>query len=351
MVLSEAVSSVTRNMIVPKAFDTITKGSPFLLTLLANAESWKTGLKYEAIIKYQDTTNGGNAGISDRLDTDRQNTRTKMEFEPKLAYKPVVVANIETTLNSGDEQVLSLLETEFDSQAQSLHMVLASNLFTGNGSGNSWDSLANAADDATNFSTYGGKSRSTYPTIKGYYLASTGALTQAKLATAHDAVSVGTEYPNKIVTTKLLWSVYESTLSSTVFQNYVTSGYPMMDAFGMVGSKEGRAAEAGFNVLFYRGIPVIKDESVPTGKVYLIDTNFFGFKGIKIDGLKQLNFKKNNDGVPNGVVGKVKSTLGFNFRDLMSPVDQLAEVGHLIYSGNFISTNPRLQGQLNAATA
>jgi hypothetical protein len=31
---------------------------------------------------------------------------------------------------------------------------------------------------------------------------------------------------------------------------------------------------------------------------------------------------------------------------MMSPVDQLAEVGHIIYAGNFISENPRLQGQM-----
>ncbi len=348
MQFSEAVTSVTRSFIVPKVFDTVTKGSPVLLKLLQNAKPWRTGTAYEVIVKYQDSTNGGNTGIADRLDTDRQNVRTKMSFNPKMAYKPVVLANIETTLNEGDEKVVDLLEAEFDSQAQSLCNLMSQNLFTGNGSGDEWDSLDNAADDGTNYPTYGGLSRTTYTSLDGYYLASAGALTLAKLATAYDAVEIGMDKPDIIATTKALWSVYESLLTPTVRAGYTQNGFPRMNAFGMVSGKEGLAGEQGFEVLFFRGSPIVKDEQIPSGRLYLINTNFFGFKGINLKGknIRQLNFKKSNDGVPQGVVGRIPSTKGFNFRDLMSPVDQLAEVGHIIYAGNFISENPRLQGQL-----
>lgn len=346
MTFSEAVTSVTRSYIVPKSFDTISKGSPVLMKLLQNAKAWKTGIRYDVIIKYQDTTNGGNTGVADRLDTDRQNVRTTMNFNPKMAYKPIVVANIETTLNEGDERVIDLLEAEFDSQAQSLMQVMATNLWTGSGVGNSWDSIYNAADDATNFTTYGGLSRSTYTTIKGYYLASAGALTLAKMATAYDAVQIGNDTPDIIATTKALWSVYESLLTPTVRAGYTQNGYPKINAFGMVSGAQALAGNQGFDVLFFRGTPIVKDEQIPSGKMFLINSNYFGFKGINVSGLKQVNFKKKNDGVPLGIPGRIPSTRGFNFRDMMSPVDQLAEVGHLIYAGNFISENPRLQGQM-----
>lgn len=316
------------------------------MKLLQNAKPWKSGVLYEVIIKYQDTTNGGNTGIADKLDTDRQNVRTKMTFAPKMAYKPVVIANIEQTLNQGDEQVIDLLEAEFDSQAQSLMQVMATNLWTGTGSGNNWDSIYNAADDGTNFPTYGGLSRTTYTSIKGYYLAAAGSLTLAKMATAYDAVTVGNDTPDIIATTKSLWSTYESLLTPTVRAGYTQNGYPKMNAYGMLPRAEGLAGNQGFDVLFFRGTPVVRDEQVPSGKMFFINTNYFGFKGINIKGLKQVNFKKLSDGVPMGVPGRVPSTRGFNFRDMMSPVDQLAEVGHLIYAGNFISENPRLQGQM-----
>lgn len=316
------------------------------MKLLQNAKPWKTGVSYDVVVKYQDSTNGGNTGIADKLDTDRQNVRTTMSFKPKMAYKPIVIANIEQTLNEGDERVIDLLEAEFDSQAQSLLQVMSSNLWTGTGVGNSWDSINNAADDGTNYSTYGSLSRTTYTSLKGYYLASAGALTLAKMATAYDAVSVGNDTPDIIATTKSLWSTYESLLQPTVRAGYTQNGYPKMNAFGMVPRTEGMAGMAGFDVLFFRGTPVVKDESIPSGKMFFINTNYFGFKGINIKGLKQVNFKKQNDGVPAGVPGRIPSTLGFNFRDMMSPVDQLAEIGHIIYAGNFISENPRLQGQM-----
>lgn len=349
MVFNEDVTSVTRNTIIPKVYDTVTKGSPLLMTLLKTAKSWKSGLKYEVPIKYMDTTNGGNYGIADKFDTERQNVRTKMEFEVKMAAKPVVLAKIETTLNMGDEQVVDLLEAEFDSQAQSLANLMAQNLYTGTGSGNSWDSLYEAADDGTNFSTYGGKSRTTYTSIKGYYLASAGTITLAKFATAHDAVTVGVDSPTQIVTTKSIWSTYESLLTPSIRANYTTSGYPKMDAYGMVAARAGMGAEQGFDVLFFRGSPVIKDEQMPSGKVFFVNSNYFSFKGVKIKGYKTLGFKKTSDAVPEGVPGRVPMTLGFNFKDMQEPTDQAAEVGHLIYAGNFFSENPRTLGQMVGA--
>lgn len=320
------------------------------MKLLQNAKPWRTGFRYDVIVKYQDSTNGGNVGIADKLDTDRQNVRTTMQFFPKMAYKPIVIANIEQTLNQGDEQVIDLLEAEFDSQAQSLMQLMAQNLWTGTGAGNSWDSAATAADDSTNYSTYGGLARSTYTSLKGYYLASAGSTTLAKLATAYDAVIVGTDMPDIIATTKAIWSTYESLLTPTVRAGYTQNGYPKMNGFGMLGNAQALAGQQGFDVLFFRGTPVVRDEQIPSGSIFLLNTNYFGMKGIKIQGLKQVNFKKSNDGVPAGVPGRVPSTLGFNFRDMMSPVDQLAEVGHLVYAGDFISENPRLQGQLTGAS-
>ena len=177
MQFSSAVTTVTRNYIVPKVYDTITKGSPVLMSLLQNAMSWKTGVKYEVIFQHTDTTNGGNTGIADRLDTDRQNTRVNGTFEPKQAYKPVVIANIEQVLNMGDERVVELFAAEFDTQGRSLMTLMSSNLYTGTGVGNEFDSIDNAADDGTNYPVYANLSRTTYPSLKGYYLANAGALT------------------------------------------------------------------------------------------------------------------------------------------------------------------------------
>ena len=348
------VTTVTRTKIVPKCYDTITKGSPLLMTILQNAKEWATGTKFEFPIQYQDTTNGGNTGVADVLDSDRQNTRVTASFEPKMCYKPVVVADLETTLNQGDERIINLFDIEFDTQAKSIARLMAQNMYTGTGVGNAWDSLYGAADDATNVATYGGLARGTYTSWKGYYLASAGALTLNKMATAYDAVEAGMDSPDIISTTKSLWSKYEALLTPTTRNNYTTSGYPRMNAFGMIpGMAPSAGANAGFNVLFFRGTPIAKDEACPSGKMFMVNTKYFGFKGITLKSDAQgrkyetLNFKRSGtDETPKGTIGNVPSTKGFQFRALMSPVDQLAEVGYLLYAGNFISENPRLQGQM-----
>ena len=352
MIFNTAVTTTTREFILKKVYDQVTTGTPGLMTFLQSPKEWKTGTSYQFPIKYQDTTNGGNMGIADKLDTSRQNVRVTASFNLKATNKPVVVAIAETTANMGDEQIVDLLDTEFDSQAQSLMNVLAQNLYTGNGTGNDWDSLANAASDSTLFATYGNLARSSYSAFSGYYLASTGALTLAKLATAHDAVTIGVDSPDMSFTTKAIWSTYESLLTPSVRANFSTSGYPKMNAFGGVSSTPGQGGDQGFVYLTFRGTPIAKDEQVPSGKFFLVNKKGFGFVGFNYqdDSIMTANFKGTSDAVPSGVPGNVKSTRGFQFRKMMSPVDQLTKVGYLIYAGNFVGTLPRLQGTLAGAS-
>ena len=352
MIFNAAVTTTTREFILRKVYDQVTNGTPGLMTFLSKPKEWKSGTSYKFAIKYQDTTNGGNIGIADRLDTDRQNVRVQAEFNLKATYKPVVVAIAETTANMGDEQIVDLLDTEFDSQAQSLINNLASNLYTGNGTGNDWDSLANAGSDSTLFATYGGLSRSTYSAFSGYYLASTGALTLAKLATAFDATTKGIDTPDLCLTTKAIWSTYESLLTPSVRANFQVSGYPKMNAFGGVSSNAGQGGDQGFVYLSFRGTGIAKDEQVPSGKFFLTNTKNFGFVGFDYqdENIMKANFKQTTDAVPAGVPGNVKSTYGFQFRKMMSPVDQLTKVGYLLYAGNFVATQPRLQGTMAAVS-
>lgn len=355
MIFNAAVTTTTREKILPDVYDQVTTGTPGLMTFLQNqsqTKEWNTGTSLQFPIKYQDTTNGGNMGIADRLDTDRQNVRVRTNFTLKAANKPVVVAIAETTANMGDEQIITLLDTEFDSQAQSLMTLMAQNLYTGNGTGNEWDSLANAASDSTLFATYGDLARSTYTNWQGYYLASTGALTLAKLATADDAVTIGVDSPDLSLTTKAIWSSYEALLTPSVRANFSTGGYPKMNAWGGVPTSAGLGGSQGFVYLTFRGTPIAKDEQVPSGKFFLVNSKGFGFSGFDYQDpdIITANFKNTTDAVPAGVPGNVKSTRGFQFRKMMSPVDQLTKVGYLIYAGNFIATECRLQGTMNAVS-
>lgn len=353
MQFSPAVTTITRTLIPKKIFDTVTLGTPGLMTFMRASKEWTTGTSYAPVIQYQDTTNGGNTGIANQLDSDRQNTRVGMNFEVKMAYKPVVVADIEVTLNKGDEQIVQLLEAEFDTQGKSLLNVMAQNLYLGTGSGDSWDSLASAASDSTVYATYGGLSRSTYTSINGYYLASAGAITLAKLATGFDEVTVGMDEPTVMLTTKSIWSSYEALLTPTLRASFQTFAAPNYDQYGMLmDSKSNAFGTQGFRAITYRGVPVVKDEQVPSGKFIFANQTAFNMKGVSIEGkdYDTLNFKKVSNAVPTGVPGNVPSAKGFNFRVMKAPVDQLSQVGYLLFAGNFCSENPRLLGTMSGVS-
>lgn len=362
MQFSENVTTVTRTYVIPDLFSQINVGSPLALTLLAEGIEWTTGTAYEIPIKYALSTNGGVTGIADQLDSDREDNKTKFSFQPRSFYKPVVVASIEQHLNKGDERVLDLVTTEMHSQMQDLMEGWADQAYAGTGSGNQWSSIQLAADDGTNYGTYGTLSRTTIPNaIDGYYLSSTGSITLAKLATAYDATEKGTDSATMIPTTKALWSVYEALLTPTVHANYTATGSQMasMTPDGIVMGKEGLSGTQGFRAVTYRGTPVVKDEHCPSGKVFFLNTRKNGkFRNLGLAAIDlssesmfgTVNFSKES-GDPQGTFGSRKAPKGFSFRDMMMPVDQRANVGYLFIDGEICSSEPRLQGQLTGATA
>lgn len=123
-------------------------GNVALLRVLGNAKSWSSGIRYDVPIKYVKSTTGGLVPVGGELDTTRQSTRVKMQFEVQRIHKPVVIDDIEETVNEGDERVLDLLQTETESIAQDLVDDLGGYFYTGTGAtGSSFDSILNAADD------------------------------------------------------------------------------------------------------------------------------------------------------------------------------------------------------------
>lgn len=361
MQFSENVTTVTRTYVVPDVFSQINLSSPLATMVLSEGIEWVTGTAYEIPIKYALSTNGGVTGIADQLDSNREDNKTKMSFQPRSIYKPIVVASIEQHLNKGDERVLDLLSSEIHSQSQDLMEGFADQTYAGTASGNEWSSISMAADDGTNYGTYGSLSRTTYTALDGYYLASTGSITLAKLATAYDATEKGTDSATGGFMTKTLWSAYEALLTPTVHAQYSAVGSQMasMTPDGIVMGKDGLSGTQGFKAVTYRGTPMMKDEHCPSGKLFFVNTRKsgkfrnFGMAAIDMSSESQfgsINFSKEM-GDPQGTFGSRKAPKGFSFRDMMMPVDQRANVGYVFIDGEICAAQPRLQGQLTGATA
>jgi len=351
MEFSGTVTSITRESIVPSVSDTILKGNVFLLRILGKSKSWRSGYRMDVPVKYQKSTTGGIVEVGGTLDTTRNETRIKMSFEPQRIHKPIVVDDIEQAVNKGDAQVVELLATEADSIAQDLVDDLGGYLYTGTGAtGLSFDSILNAADDSTNYSTYGAQARGTYTSLKGYYAASIGALALADLRTLSNTVTIGSKKPSLLVTTPSIWSAYEALLTPTVRAGYQVNGYPQIGRTGMAPSQQALKGDIGFDGLWWRGALMAKDDKCTSQKLFAVNEDTFSFYGLDLSGVK--GYEKINVTGTKVVDGPQGMPIpkGFNYSGLLRGVNQPAVVGHLYYVGNFICTNPRYQGQLTGIT-
>lgn len=330
---------------MPKVYDQVLSGNVLLLRLLGNAKPWRSGYRMDVPIKYKESGLGGVVGLADKLDTSRTTNLKKMQFEPKMITKPVVLGDVEVEMNEGDERIIDLMAVEFDSMAQELVDELGTELYEGTGAGDHFDSLATAADDATNYATYGSLARATYTVLNGYLSTAVGALALSDLSTAYDTVTVGAMKTSLIPTDQTGFTAYEGLLQPTVRMNISANGMPQVTRTGNASSTDALGGDVGFDALAYRGARIVADDKCPSGSMFFLNENSISFHGINMSQYERPNLKGKVEGAQNIPVPR-----GFNWTGLRKPVDQFAEVGHLAILGNVISNMPRLAGQLQGIT-
>lgn len=345
MEFTDTMKTLTREGIVPKVYDTILSGNVGILRTMGNAKSWGSGYRKDIIFKYQKSTVGGLVGLGGTLDTDRSNTRSKMQFNPKRRHVPVAIDDIEVELNKGDEQVLMLLATEMDSLSQDLLDTVGTDLYEGNGTGDEFDSLKNAADDSTNYATYGSKARATYSSLNGYLVTGVGTLALADMSTAWNSTKVGAKKPSLCLADTTSWTAYEGLLQPTIQAGYSANGFPQVTRTGQMPSRKALGGELGFDSVYYRGTPIVEDEKCPSGEMKVLNEDYFHFYGIDIAKYEKINIKGKIDGPQDAPVPR-----GFNWSGLMRSATQPAEVGHIYVIGNWISEDPRRLGSMEGIT-
>lgn len=345
-IFSTAVTDITREEILPKAYDIVLNGSPVVARVIGNGKKWRSGYKLDTIVDYKKSTQGGWSAIGAQLNTARENTTARMTFDPKRITQPVVVDQLEVAVNQGEQRVIELVALEMDKAIKTLNDNVGDSLYTGTGSGVNPDSLKNAADDATSFSTYGSLARATYSGLNGYLSTSVGSLALSDMTTAFDAVEHGNKAPTLAATTPTVWTAYEALLQPTVNANYAVT----RKQIGLTGGAQsggGLVLTLGAVALEFRGIPLVKDEKATSGTMWFIDETYFNWYGIDIPGAMTVKYSgKNIDSSQ-----EVPKSVGFGFTGMKEPYDYLAEIGHIHFHGNFISENPRQLGQLTGVTA
>lgn len=355
---TDRVVDITYQEILPSVVDQINNSNILMAKVLSKPGTWR-GVTENQPITIANSTTGGSFSGMDVFPTAATNNTRLMTWYTAAYEQSVVVPGIERAVNANNEkQVLRLLATRMDeakvSAAQNIGLQ-----FYGVGSGKDFDGLGLIVDAGTNSSSYAGITRSASPYINGDVTATTsGIITLDYLSSEFDNSSAAgstSESPTIGLTTKADWTFVEGLMQPMVSARYDTvgiHGYNRVDGGtppgGVQKPGEGLTAFGGFNALVYRARPLVADDNCTTGTYFWINENYLAFKRLVDSSLNQIGSTVE---VTEGFYKDVPMPSAFQFRELMSPVNQYGEVGLLLLMGNLIHRQPRRNGKLTGITS
>lgn len=354
MQFTNRVVTITQDTILPKVFDNILSDNFAAFRFLSNGKKW-SGETLKRPVKLVKSTLGNSFSGLDTHSTNTVESRRTMQFNLKAYEIPVAIPGLDKLVNDTEAKVIDLVKTEMESAAQDAMDDIA-DMFYGDGTGNSskdFEGLQNLVDDGTTATTIGNLSRNTWTSLQGTRTASGGQMTMVKLGNVYNGVSGGSakkQKPTIMSSDETVWQLFEGILLPTVQAGYQMSGYPQvtrrsrapMSAADMKGGY-------GFNSLVYRGVPWIADEKDSNGQtVWFLNENYLDWYGLKDPQHTSVSFGSTHEGTYSEAP---TNNTGLQFSDMMRPVNQYGEIGHIYLFGNLVTFQPRRHGRLTGVTS
>lgn len=264
------MSATTRENFIPQMVDNIYNSSATwkmfdidgrIKTYLEGGRTVTEGLEYAK------QTAGGTYSGWDLLDNTPPDNLTRASHNWGNYYASIAISGDDEDQNMGKEAVVNLLQNRTRGAEKKLKDDLSVDLFSGSG-GKGFVGLSTMVGAGS----FGGIDGGTYTWwVSG---TDTTTYTEAELIDSTDtdaymkrlfqaAVRSGehmNETPNLIVTTPLIWDIFETILDQDA--RYVKS------------DRNQQIAKAGFDVLYWRQIPIIRDELCTAGELYFLNTNY-----------------------------------------------------------------------------
>ena len=155
-----------------------------------------------------------------------------------------------------------------------------------------------------------------------------------------------------ILSDKATWSLYEELMGDKLSVQYnamTARGYNRVSGGTPMGTSVPASelhGSAGFVSLDFRGKPCVADDKAPVGKMFFLNENYLEFRDLTIPGLERV--KQKQEAIDSAISEDQPTWM--QFRGFMNPTNQLAEIGAMVVSGNFICTQPRRQGVITGIT-
>lgn len=347
MTFDTNLKAITQKHLLPKVVDTVLGSNVHAFRALSNMKRWE-GETLDKSVQTASAANGGSFSGLDKFNTNAVDVNQRLEFDIRAYYQSIVVPGIEKQVNRNSRKSVALVASQMEQGANAMADGIGTLLY-GIGTGNSskdFLGLGAGVDDGGEVATYGGLSRSTWPTLAANETDVGGALTLAAMATMYDSCKTGSDKPNIIYTSESIWSDYEALLQPGVVNNQ--DGYRQVTARGMARDTAALKGEVGFDSLMYRGVPIVSDEKCTSGTMWFINEKYYDFYWLPVeqDGFTQIKVAGNK--TTEGYYAEEGSkNSGFSWSGFKQPIDQFGEIGQILLLGNYITFFSKRHGVLN----
>lgn len=340
MSYNNQVDTLTLEYIAPRVVDTVLRGNLFTTKMLGKTKEFRAAT-IDFPIKYQKGTATQSFSGFDSLPNSFTDTRILMKFNPRFNTANVALAVTDIAANNTAAKVLDLTEVEMMSRAQDLADSIGTQLYAdGTGNGNKdFIGLAAIVDDT---SSIGGLSRSTYTTLQSTVTAASGGLLSLfKMRTLYNNIADVSVVPKETYTTYEIWALYEQLLQ------------PQEKIFKEVNVAPNFKGYTGFDSLMFAGLPIMADRKATSGVMFMLNTDFIDFHGLKALTAEGMTGKpvKVGSKLFSGNMYDEASNLGFFWTGWIKAVTQLAYNSFIVIGGNLVTDNPRRHGKLTGITA
>lgn len=349
---NDRVNNITLQDYNATVVDTVNRSSEIMKRVVSRPVRWN-GRSYSSPIFTNNSSLGQSFKGTETFDTSIDYNTAQMTWFPTGYAQPVGVSVVERSINNTPSGVIDLYKSSYQ-YAQNSMITALGQIFYGFGTGNDFDGLGLIVDDGTSTSSYAGLTRASYPTINGYVVAASGGTLDLELmAGADDGATISgneSETPNVILSNQAVWSLYESLLEPTVSARYEGQSGSFVDGSTAVKQSVSQSnalwLKGGATSVSFRGKPMVRDQKATSGQMFGLNENWFYFKSLPLTGLDMVATQED---VTAGAYDSYKVS-AFQFREMMMPVNQLAEVGIFVMYGQFYCENPNRNFKITGIT-
>lgn len=265
----DALTALTEKKYIPKLMDNFFKSNPFLVYMKERQKTFPGGHKIVEPLIYGNISGIKSYSLYDTLTYDTDIPISAAEFEPKNLVAPIIISKDEELKNSGETQVLQMLESKIKIVEETLKSTVTAQLY-GDGTGNAGKDLTGLSAAISDSGIYGGIDRATYAWWQAKVVSNhattpgtPAALSTDKMMRTFLAVSDGNDQPDMLLCGIATWYEYYKAIEGKIQIN-TTMGKKM--------------ADYGFQTLEFMGKPIIADPNCPEGKIFFLNSKYMNWR-------------------------------------------------------------------------